>query len=243
MVVDVHIVQKKKKKARRLDEIREIMNSYGYVLLSKKYINNSSLLKVMCPHGHVFNISAANFKRGRRCSHCYRYKKLTYGFVYDFFKKENYTLLSDCYESANKKLKVMCPQGHTFKISYSKFYTGRRCSVCSSSSGEQKIFNILELRNIKQSKQYCFKDCRLTNPLPFDFYLPDYNCCIEFDGEQHFKVDCFENSNIVNLMNIKYRDNIKNQYCKDNNIPLIRIPYWDFNNIENILMNEINKLK
>ena len=41
-------------------------------------------------------------------------------------------------------------------------------------------------------------------------------------------------------MEIKIKDNIKTQYCKDNNIKLIRIPYWDFDNIEEILKKELN---
>ena len=77
-------------------------------------------------------------------------------------------------------------------------------------------------------KQKSFNNCR--NPktnkkLFFDFYLPDYNCCIEYDGVQHF-----EESSLCSdtLEERQYRDNIKNQYCKDNNIKLIRIPYTDF---------------
>ena len=76
-----------------------------------------------------------------------------------------------------------------------------------------------------------FNDCY--NPetnvrLRFDFYLPDYNCCIEYDGIQHF--EGWSNS-LLNLRDNKYRDNIKEEYCKNNNIRLIRIPYTDFDKI------------
>ena len=75
--------------------------------------------------------------------------------------------------------------------------------------------------------------------LPFDFYLPQYNCCIEYDGKQHYLYGGFGND-LLELMNIKYRDNIKTNYCQQNNIKLIRIPYWDFDNIEEILKQQLN---
>ena len=65
--------------------------------------------------------------------------------------------------------------------------------------------------------------------------------CIEYDGEQHFRPIRFKGMKIedsdVNFQIQKQRDLIKNKYCQDNNIILIRIPYWDFNNIETILNN------
>lgn len=74
--------------------------------------------------------------------------------------------------------------------------------------------------------------------MPFDFYLPDYNTCIEYDGELHYKaVDYFGGDDA--LSNTKCRDEIKTQYCKENNIKLIRIPYWEFDNIEEILNREL----
>lgn len=86
--------------------------------------------------------------------------------------------------------------------------------------------------NIKFEKEKTFKDC--LNPkteryLRFDFYLPDYNCCIEYDGEQHFKE--YANWNSSSLKERQYRDNLKNLYCCNNNIKIIRIPYYDFNKI------------
>ena len=72
--------------------------------------------------------------------------------------------------------------------------------------------------------------------MPFDFYLPQYNICIEYDGEFHYKM-IMEYDEFINQ---KIRDTIKTVYCKENNIKLIRIPYWEFNNIENILIKELN---
>ena len=60
----------------------------------------------------------------------------------------------------------------------------------------------------------------------FDFYLPDYNRLIEFDGEQHYHANGgWSNEN--NLALVQERDKIKNEYALSHNIPLVRIPYWE----------------
>ena len=79
-----------------------------------------------------------------------------------------------------------------------------------------------------------FDDCRNKNPLPFDFYLPNYNICIEFDGRQHYlPIFYFGGEKMLNYT--KNNDNIKNEYCLNNNIKLVRIPYYEINDIENII--------
>lgn len=121
----------------------------------------------------------------------------------------------------------------------------KSCGCKHTSVGERIISKILLNNSIKYEEQKEFDDC--VNPktgikLKFDFYLPDYNLCIEYDGEQHFKeVSIFRDS----LSEIQYRDLIKDNYCKEHNIKLIRIPYTDFNklNTEDYLISLIEKFK
>ena len=119
-----------------------------------------------------------------------------------------------------------------------------RCNKCNVSLGEDKIENFLINYSIKYKIQYTYNDCKSIRTLPFDFYLPDYNILIEYDGEQHFKPRDFKgegyNKALNNFIGIKVRDTIKNIYCKNNNIKLIRIPYWYLDDIETILINELN---
>ena len=80
--------------------------------------------------------------------------------------------------------------------------------------------------------------------LRFDFYLPDYNLCIEFDGEQHFKTGKWAWTKEIKAEDIRYRDNLKNQFCADNSINLLRIPYTDYgklNKNDDYLMRKINE--
>jgi len=84
--------------------------------------------------------------------------------------------------------------------------------------------------NIKYKTQYKFDDCKNKNRLPFDFYLPDTNCCIEYDGEFHF-LDLGFND----LERVKINDDIKSNFCNANCIKLIRIDCTQFDEIENII--------
>lgn len=100
------------------------------------------------------------------------------------------------------------------------------CQICSKnkSKGENLIREYLDSHNIKFEEQKRFHDCRNTYPLPFDFYLPDYNTCIEFDGRQHFEIVEHWGGEEAFKYIIK-NDSIKSQYCNDKNINLIRIKY------------------
>lgn len=80
----------------------------------------------------------------------------------------------------------------------------------------------------------------------YDFYLPDYNLIIEYDGEQHYFPVNFGGWDEVELQKrfneIKKHDQIKTQYCIDNHINLLRIPYWEKKNIETIIYNHLQRL-
>ena len=101
---------------------------------------------------------------------------------------------------------------------------GTGCPKCKTSIGEKKISQWLDENNINYISQYKFSDCRDIRSLPFDFYLQDYNICIEYDGIQHFQpVDYFGGEDDFKITQL--HDKIKTQYCKDNNIDLLRISY------------------
>ena len=112
---------------------------------------------------------------------------------------------------------------------------GHGCNLCNKSQGENKIEHFLMNNNIEFKKEKKFKDCKDKYQLPFDFYLPQYNLCIEFDGEQHFNPSSFSSRNtsekekLENLQYIQKHDKMKNDYCKKNGITLLR-----FNNLKTV---------
>lgn len=118
------------------------------------------------------------------------------------------------------------------------------CGCVVRSKGEIKIAKYLKDNNVDFEEQKRFLDCKDKNTLPFDFYLPLLNVCIEFDGRQHIEPVDFggnrENVALYNFKKIQQHDKIKNQYCKDNNINLLRIPHTEFDNIEKILLEKLS---
>lgn len=221
------------------DEVKNIFESNGYKLLSDEYVNKDEKLEIMCPDGHIYFTSLNVFKRGFRCPQCSGKAKHTLEFIREYLNKYGYELLSTEYINANTSISMKCPEGHVFKMRFGEFKNNnRRCPVCSSSSGALETASILDKLNIKYIREFKFDDCKFKAQLPFDFYLPDFNVLIEFDGGQHYKI-IKHFGGFDGFVDRKIRDTIKNIYCKDNNIKLIRIPYWDFDNIEEILSREL----
>lgn len=130
--------------------------------------------------------------------------------------------------------------GTMFDITPDKFvlrYNKKYCPVCyyKKSRGEIDISIFLTKNQISYQTNFTFSDFKLKL---FDFYLPDYNICIEYDGEQHFKpIDYF--GGVEAFVDTQRRDREKDAYCIRNNIKLFRIPYWDKNKLETILQKII----
>ncbi|MGL5381070.1 hypothetical protein [Clostridium sp.] len=231
-------------------QIDSFISKQGLILLSE-YKNNRSPIIVVCGEGHVFKTTYASlissFKSGNNgCPHCYGNFKYTIEYVREYLSQYEYFLLSSEYKDANSTIFISCKNNHIIKTTFSNFKNREyeyKCSACGEriiSKGQLAICQVLNRFNVNFAQEYTFDDCKgKRRVLPFDFYLMDYNILIEYDGEQHYKYGCF-GGDLSYLMNIQYLDNKKTQYCKDNNIKLIRIPYWDYKNIEEILCKELN---
>lgn len=120
--------------------------------------------------------------------------------------------------------------GYTWKIAPYNILTGQGCPQCQESNGERRIRRWLEACNIAYTYQKTFINCKDKKELPFDFYLQDYNMCIEYDDRQHFEAVDFagkgEDWAEEQFIKVKRHDEIKNRYCKNNNVHLLRIPYY-----------------
>jgi very-short-patch-repair endonuclease len=115
---------------------------------------------------------------------------------------------------------------------------GNGCQHCNESKGEKEIAKFLNKYDINYDRQHKFPDCKNIYTLPFDFYIPSMRTCIEFDGEQHFHpVSHF--GGIMAYESLKINDKIKNDYCEDNYISLIRIRYDQIDDIYRILWDNL----
>lgn len=236
-----------KSKAFRLnyEEVKNYIENEGYKLLSTEYKNNRTPLNLICPNGHTINMRFDNFRGGNRCKICscneqHDKQKLTYEEVKNYIESFGYKLLSTEYIRAKEYLTIQCTENHVYDVRFYNFKTGYRCPICNESKGEKKIKNVLNNLNLQYIYNKPYFNNLLSskgNPLRPDFIIPDMNIWIEYDGEFHYE-NKYEGDGHKEII---INDKIKNQYAKDNNWKLIRIPYWEFNNIENIL-NELLKI-
>jgi len=144
--------------------------------------------------------------------------------------------------------KCECSCGNIITVRQGNLISGNTlsCGCTKISKGELETENILMKHKLLYMKQYRFEGCKYKYPLSFDFYLPELNACVEYDGEQHyFPVDFSSKGNEWAEDQFKEnqkRDNIKNQYCSNEKIPLIRIPFWEKDNLESFLLCQLHKL-
>lgn len=166
------------------------------------------------------------------------------------FKKDVFSIYGDEYTFLEKyqkaTIKIKCQHnkcGFVWKVKPNNFLTGYGCPRCCVSQGEKTIERWLLKNGYNYNSQKIFVACRDKNPLPFDFYLPDYNLLIEYDGEQHYKPSQFFGGEEAYKIRHKH-DLIKNKYCEDNNINLLRIPYTvTGEDIGKVIQNKLDELK
>jgi very-short-patch-repair endonuclease len=244
--------KKKKKKAfdklnnsrkKDLNEFKKEVKQWSnnqYLIKSKNYINNNTKLKFYhkkCKND--FLMTPNDFQQGHRCPYCAGIKHKTYDeFLEDFYNSvdpEEYEVVSNSYKNTQTKMEFHHKKcGNNFKMRPSDILRGQRCPHCQESKGERKIRKWLEKNNINFKSEFTFKECKNIRVLPFDFYVDSESLLIEFDGIQHYEiVEIFGGEK--GLKETKRNDKIKNNFCKENGISLLRIPYWEYGNINKIL--------
>ena len=228
----------------------EICKKSGYRLLTteEEYTGIRMTVRIYCEkHGEQCVSLMAILNSGAGCPKCAIERVAAKNTLDKDYVKQyidsingNELLNKEDYKSSKiYNLNIRCACGNIFTTSFDCYTRGvQRCYSCScrESSSERKIRSLLDGCKIEFVRECKFEDCRDTLPLPFDFYLPNYNLCIEFDGRHHYEPIFGEKQHESTVKH----DKIKNQYCKDNNITLLRIPYWEGNNIEDIITKQLN---
>ena len=119
------------------------------------------------------------------------------------------------------------------------------CPLCTQSMGENKMIQILHDMGYDVVQQHTFSDCKYIGLLRFDAYCVESNIAFEYQGQQHYYPVDFSGRGIEYAQQ-QYEDgligdDIKRKYCKENNIRLIEVPYWEYNNMELFLCNELSR--
>ena len=211
------------------------------------YINSGT--KMLIEHHlcrNKYEVTWNHFKHGIRCPRCSGNERLNNRKI----DKRMFELVGNeyirlgRYLNAHTKMLIkhnLC--GNDYEVMWANFQQGYRCPKCNESKGEKAISNILSYLNINYTPQKRFPECKYKNTLPFDFYVHNKKSklLIEFDGRQHFEsVEIFGGDD--GLKETQFRDEIKNDFALSKNIPLLRIPYTEQDNIEKILTNKLKEL-
>lgn len=208
-------------------------NSYGYNVIDKNIEKISPYTKVLVKDkfGFLGNVSLYACRNHKHFA-TFDVRSNRENFVYNanLFLEQN-GIDTTCIDFVDKnKLLFVCGCGEKMVLTQKQFRGNKlRCDKCTKrfSSLEIKLKNFFIDHNIKFKEQWRYADCIDKLPLPFDFYLPDFNTLIEADGKQHFELRFGQEEDFQIR---KKHDKIKDEYCKLNNIDLIRIPYYDFEN-------------
>lgn len=244
------------------DKLEEKMDKHGYILLTKKnqYKNNKTEISYICPkHGEQKSVYANLIHNDCKCMKCaneIKKSKMKNSIekVNNIISKDfnNIWLNPDEYVNAHENnLKILCGccKKNVFTTSFANYKKKqKRCGFCSSSMSlqEKYIYDFLKEHNINFVFQKTFPDLKDVKNLIFDFYLPEYNLCIEYDGEQHYNTHFYETMPIDDPLDkfkyMKKHDEMKNKYCADNGIELLRIPYWEEHNIIDHIKNKLKEI-
>ncbi len=227
--------------------IKEVKNINQNIEVLGEYINiNTPILHKCKIDEHTWMGEPANILHGKGCPICGNrrtsklLRKAHDKYVKDVNERNPSIEVIDQYIDAYTPILHKCKiDGCEWMARPHNILHRNGCPKCRESSGERAIRQWLESHNIQYIYQKTFSNCKDIKTLPFDFYLSEYNLCVEYDGEQHFDPIDFAGEGQQcaqeKFKKIQHHDQIKNQYCKNNNIRLLRIPY--FKNIEEELNN------
>lgn len=198
----------------------------GYDLPLEDYINNSTKIKHRCNQGHTYEQSPNNHLNGKGCPVCNGTPKKTSEQYIKECREKGYDLPLEDYINNRTKIKHKCNKGHVYLQSpdmhVGKYNQG--CPICKESHGERFIRTYLENNSINYTLQKKFNDLKDKTYLSYDFYLPDYNILIEYQGIQHYKEKEFFGGD-KHLKKQQYHDNLKREYAKNNGYKLLELHY------------------
>ena len=242
-------------KTRNIEEVNSWLKDNNRDIVCLFYActtaNKNSKFKCL-KDGYEWTTSFRNIKNiGRGCAVCANVKKIKHIEEVNEWLKNNDKSFNCIKYAGNIREQSLfhcnvC--NREWESNFNNIKNGNGCPHCSSSKGEQRVAEILDKYNIIYDRQVSFEECKNILPLPFDFGVYKNNKLIflcEYQGIQHYEPVDFASKGkewAKEQFEINHnKDILKKDFCKNNNIPLLEIPYWEFDNIENIILNFIKE--
>ena len=240
-------------KAKKLDTesfIKKAKEKHGliYDYSKVKYINSNTKVEIICPIHGSFWQTPAHHLYGNKCPKCFgTHRKTTEEFIEK--AKEVHGELYDYSETEYGKnyldpVKIICKiHGPFWQTPVHHINNKCGCPKCNRSHGEAFLANYFDNNGIKYEENFIVnvpKEIRPTGIIKIDFYLPKYNIFIEYNGKQHYIMQkCFGGQ--IKFDKQLVRDEFLRNYCKENKINLIEIPYTE-KDIESYLINKMKDI-
>lgn len=206
-------------------------NKYCYSQVN--YVDSKTKVELIChKHGSFFITPLHHINSKSGCNKC-GIEKNSISKSYNqekFIKKaknihiDKYDYSKSIYINSKEKITIICKKHGKFTQQPAMHLQGQGCPNCLNSIGENKIFLLLTQNNIEFKTQYKFDGCENKRRLPFDFYIPHLNICIEFQGAQHYSAYHHMGGKSA-FKKLQINDQIKRDFCKNNNIVLLEIKY------------------
>lgn len=221
-----------------------------YIYDKSVYVSNQTKVTITCRKHGDFEQLPANHTQGAGCPMCKAEllsetrRSNTNAFILKAKEVHgnnfDYSLVD--YVKKDEKVKIICNKcGCVFEQTPNSHLNGTGCPNCQSSKGEERIAKFLKDNNIEFKRQYRIVPNDLfcaTKLFKVDFYLTELNIIVEYNGEQHY-MPISHFGGVQKYEKQHERDLVLRQYCIDNKIKLIEIPYTEFDNIEEILSKEL----
>ena len=229
------LIEKGIRKRHSLDFIKNEFIKSGYMPMFEEYIHCEEKLLCKNKDGYIGELSYNNLSSGYKFQIFSVNNKYTIENIKNYIKINNLTckLLSKTWISSTDELILECECGDNFYSTW-KDFTSQNKTRCSACAGRKSKYALqfeewANNNSINYMREYRIEECRYKAPLPFDYaiYINSELILCEIDGQHHYKpVECW--SGEVGLIEQKIKDNIKTNYCLNNGIFLLRIPYWEF---------------
>lgn len=227
-----------RKHKRRAEEIAVEVEQYGYRLIPP-FNGRGNMIDIIDHDGYKGMVNIHNLKKGSQISLFAKYNKFALENLRHYCDINNIDCIipDQKYDGWDFPITVICKCGKQYTPTVTHFIHDSQiqCVDCSKSksNNEKLVENWLQSHNINYQMQYKINECKNVKPLPFDFYIENFGL-IEIDGEGHEKPTRFNGINKSEaealFIKTKFRDKIKDDFCKKHHIKLLRISYKDINN-------------
>lgn len=232
------------------DDIKAAFDARGYFLITNEKLKAKEKYEYICPkhqeRGSQF-ITYNNIKSGCGCLFCGQEKtqekrRASYQEVKAAFNAHDMFLIEQPYVNSHSPLKYICYHHKDKGIQKMSYSNAQRqfCPYCNRSKGEEQISKFLQRNHINFTEQKRFPNLVGVKgrPLSYDFFIPSHNTLIEYQGEFHDGTARLSNTDTFIVQ--KEHDRRKREFATLNHINLIEIWYYQYKNIDNILINSLH---